>query len=246
MAEPTTRTPDSREAAAILLMLLGDEEAAEVLSRLDPAEVQHVLPPEVLQQVGDLGFRVRVVTAHEHRVLPTADTSRVDHHRRSHRIEGLDDPGTREGALDLLGERVGVRHEQRRRHPVREVERVRDVDQDLPVEVVLAGCLQRLEGPRAVGGVHDDLGPSGDLLEGRHPDVRMIGLPDGEGGIPHVIGLRALRERRRVAGPDRHVVPELRQLARDGPSHDPRPEHPDAHAMMLTVEGSPAPGDRAE
>jgi flagellar motor switch protein FliG len=42
MAEPGTRTPDSREAAAILLMLLGDEEAAEVLSRLDPEEVQNL------------------------------------------------------------------------------------------------------------------------------------------------------------------------------------------------------------
>lgn len=34
--------PNGREAAAILLMLLGDDEAAEVLSRLDPAEVQHL------------------------------------------------------------------------------------------------------------------------------------------------------------------------------------------------------------
>src|SRR3569623_1489318 len=30
------------EAAAILLMLLGDSEAAEVLSRLEPSEVQHL------------------------------------------------------------------------------------------------------------------------------------------------------------------------------------------------------------
>ncbi len=34
--------PEGSEAAAILLMLLGDEEAAEVLSRLDPHEVQHL------------------------------------------------------------------------------------------------------------------------------------------------------------------------------------------------------------
>jgi flagellar motor switch protein FliG len=34
--------PNGSEAAAILLMLLGDDEAADVLSRLDPGEVQHL------------------------------------------------------------------------------------------------------------------------------------------------------------------------------------------------------------
>ena len=34
--------PTGSEAAAILLMLLGDSEAADVLSRLDPSEVQHL------------------------------------------------------------------------------------------------------------------------------------------------------------------------------------------------------------
>src|SRR4028119_534238 len=34
--------PSGSEAAAILLMLLGDDEAANVLSRLEPAEVQHL------------------------------------------------------------------------------------------------------------------------------------------------------------------------------------------------------------
>src|SRR3569833_2564206 len=43
-AAPTTLTaqPSGSEAAAILLMLLGDTEAAEVLSRLEPSEVQHL------------------------------------------------------------------------------------------------------------------------------------------------------------------------------------------------------------
>ena len=39
---PDIATPTGSEAAAILLMLLGDEEAAEILSRLDPTEVQHL------------------------------------------------------------------------------------------------------------------------------------------------------------------------------------------------------------
>ena len=37
-----TPMPSGSEAAAILLMLLGDDEAANVLSRLDPSEVQHL------------------------------------------------------------------------------------------------------------------------------------------------------------------------------------------------------------
>lgn len=41
-AEASAAQPDGCEAAAILLMLLGDEEAAEVLSRLDPAEVERL------------------------------------------------------------------------------------------------------------------------------------------------------------------------------------------------------------
>ncbi len=41
-AVPITKTPTGSEAAAILLMLLGDDEAADVLSRLEPGEVQHL------------------------------------------------------------------------------------------------------------------------------------------------------------------------------------------------------------
>ncbi|PSJ39986.1 flagellar motor switch protein FliG [Allosphingosinicella deserti] len=39
---PAKAKVDGSEAAAILLMLLGDDEAADVLSRLDPQEVQHL------------------------------------------------------------------------------------------------------------------------------------------------------------------------------------------------------------
>jgi flagellar motor switch protein FliG len=39
---PAAAGPSGSEAAAILLMLLGDEEAANVLSRLEPTEVQHL------------------------------------------------------------------------------------------------------------------------------------------------------------------------------------------------------------
>ncbi|SFS12901.1 flagellar motor switch protein FliG [Sphingomonas jatrophae] len=42
MADPLNAVPQGGEAAAILLMLLPEEEAAEVLSRLDPEEVQHL------------------------------------------------------------------------------------------------------------------------------------------------------------------------------------------------------------
>jgi flagellar motor switch protein FliG len=39
---PTAAQPSGSETAAILLMLLGDEEAAEVLRQLEPGEVQHL------------------------------------------------------------------------------------------------------------------------------------------------------------------------------------------------------------
>ena len=41
-AAAAAKTPSGSEAAAILLMLLGDNEAADVLSRLEPGEVQHL------------------------------------------------------------------------------------------------------------------------------------------------------------------------------------------------------------
>ncbi|MFC7499883.1 flagellar motor switch protein FliG [Enterovirga sp. GCM10030262] len=40
--EAAVSEPKGSEAAAILLMLLGDEEAADILSRLDPNDVQHL------------------------------------------------------------------------------------------------------------------------------------------------------------------------------------------------------------
>ena len=41
-ATPVPREPSGSQVAAILLMLLGEEEAATVLSRLEPDEVQHL------------------------------------------------------------------------------------------------------------------------------------------------------------------------------------------------------------
>src|SRR3712207_2544707 len=40
--QPNASTLGGSETAAILLMMLGDEEAAEILSHLDPHEVQHL------------------------------------------------------------------------------------------------------------------------------------------------------------------------------------------------------------
>ncbi|HZG46140.1 MAG TPA: flagellar motor switch protein FliG, partial [Allosphingosinicella sp.] len=42
LAEALAAGPDGSAAAAILLMTLGDDEAAEILSHLDPMEVQHL------------------------------------------------------------------------------------------------------------------------------------------------------------------------------------------------------------
>src|SRR6478752_2758603 len=46
---------------------------------LEPTEVEDVGVPDLVQQVGDHGLGLRVVTGHEHRRLP-AEPAGVDHH----------------------------------------------------------------------------------------------------------------------------------------------------------------------
>ena len=89
------------------------------------------------------------------RVLAVRDAERIDHHARGHGVERLHDLRARERGLDLLAQRIRVADEERRRHPVGEVEGVRDVHQDLAVEVRLARGGEGLEGGRSLGRVDD-------------------------------------------------------------------------------------------
>ena len=72
-AIPAPAMPSGSEAAAILLMLLGDEEAADVLKRLDPSEVQHLggrihaIEPPALPRLGErLDLQAAAGAEHQH------------------------------------------------------------------------------------------------------------------------------------------------------------------------------------
>ena len=88
------------------------------------------------------------------------DEARVDHHVRVHRVQRLDDPRLGKCALDLLAEAVVDRDADDRRPALREIERVGDVDQHLPGEVLRAGRAERVERCVAVRAVEDELAVS--------------------------------------------------------------------------------------
>jgi flagellar motor switch protein FliG len=94
---PAAAGPSGSEAAAILLMLLGDEEAANVLSRLEPTEVQHL---------GTAMFNVANVSEEQVEGVFDLFLSRAPrpHHDR-----------LRRGAADPLGDGAGARRRPRRK-----------------------------------------------------------------------------------------------------------------------------------
>lgn len=79
-----------------------------------------------------------MVPADEH-VGRLAGKVRIHHVRVAHCIEGLDDPRVLQDPLDLLPARVGVTDRQPR-GALRDVQRVRRINDDLVAEVPQAGC----------------------------------------------------------------------------------------------------------
>ena len=79
----------------------------------EAVELDDVAPAEALEQLPDLRTRRGVVAGHEDGGVAVTDRSRVDHHRCRHRVQRLDHLRLGEGALDLLGQRVGVLDAQR-------------------------------------------------------------------------------------------------------------------------------------
>ena len=73
-------------------------------------------PAELPQQLARPAvFAAAIVAGDEHRVRALHER-RVDHHRRRHGVERLDDAHVGQRALDLLAERVVVADGERRRH----------------------------------------------------------------------------------------------------------------------------------
>ena len=55
----------------------------------------------------------------------------------------------------------------------------------------------------------------GGLRRRREPDLRVRLEPGLEGRVAHVVGLRSRERLLRIPGPHRHLVAELRELARE-------------------------------
>jgi hypothetical protein len=106
--------------------------------------------------------------------------------------------------LDLLAQAVCVANRQDRWHAVREVERVRDVDEGLVREIVGLGHAQRFERLVAGSAVEHQLAVGSGVCE---LDRVLLRRP----------------------GADEHVVVELDELCRDRPPDIAGPENADLH-----------------
>jgi hypothetical protein len=151
-------------------------------------------------------FAPRVVAGDEERML-ARDPPRLDHRGGGDRVEGLDDLGIGIGALDLLADAVVVANREPQL-PVAEVERVRDVDQHLAVQVVGARGLEHGEGIAASRRVDQQLAVGGGF---------------GEGTLVLALGAR----------PDHDVVAELAQLPCQCLPDDACSKDSDAHLSTL-------------
>ena len=158
---------------------------------------------------------------------------RVDHQRGRQGVEGLDDLGLREGALDLLAEGVGVLDEQGGREALGEVERVGDVDQHLAGQVVRTGQAEHVEGGGAGGGVDDQLGACRCVGEGGERRPLVVGVPGGERRVAHAVGLGAGQGGLGVAGADHDGVAELVEAAGDRLADHAGAENCDVHEMSF-------------
>jgi O-acetylserine/cysteine efflux transporter len=203
---------------------LGGARGAEV------AEVDHVPPAEGLgEELGDLRLGLVVVAAHEHGVVAFGELTGVGHQQGVHGVEGLDHPEVGEGALDALAEGVGVGDQQRGGHALGEVEGVGQVDQDLAVEVGLAGQPQGVNAGRSGGGVDEQLAMGGRVGEAAHLHVSVLGVPGRERRVAVAVRLLTGQGGRRVPGADHHLVPRLGQLGREDLADHARAKNTDPH-----------------
>ncbi len=197
---------------------------------LDAAEVDDVVVAERGQQVGHGRLGRGVLTGDEHRAA-RPESLRVHHQVGVEGVQGLDDLGLGERPLHLLAERVGVLDEQAGREPLREVERVRDVHQRLPGQVLGAGQGEHLEGGGTRARVDHELRTGGGVGVGRERHVRVVGVPRGERRGAHGVGLGAGQRVLRVPGPDDDGVAELVEPAGDRAADGAGAEDCDVHGF---------------
>ena len=127
-----------------------------------------------------------------------ASSPGVEHHVAVEGVERLHHEGVRQGALDLLAEAVVVDHRQPWREALREVEGVRDVDEDLAGQGV-ADVGEHRDARRTVRGVDDELGPRAD----RPRRCRSTRCHRPRRPRPAPSGCRLVRDPRRTSWPSR-------------------------------------------
>src|SRR5438093_1573942 len=122
----------------------------------NPADIQRPGPPEFLQDPDDLLLGCGVVPGDQH-LRRAARVLRVDHLRVRDRVEALHDLRVRKEPLDSLAQGIFRADEQPRRRSAREVERIRDIDQNLGSEVLEPGEFDHVLGGRPLDREEQDL-----------------------------------------------------------------------------------------
>src|SRR5215213_5502711 len=146
--EPPSRSSTNFGRSSMLPLSRLSFPVSADLGSTDDLEVENGLlecteqpQPYRQQHLGTLRLRLRVITAHKHGVVGLSELSGVDHEVSVHVVQGFDHLRLGEPPLDLLSEGVGIRHRERGRHTLREVQRVGDVYEDLAVQVFRASEL---------------------------------------------------------------------------------------------------------
>src|ERR1041385_5061944 len=151
----------------------GHAHRLEVARAVDAADVDDA-PAERVADLADDLLRVVVVAAEEH-VGRAAGEVRLIEQAVADGVEGLYEPRARNLALHLLAEGV-VEADGEPRRARAEVERVRGVDDDLPVEVLRPGQPQRFAPGLAAGGGGGEAG--GEPRRARAEVERVRGVDD--------------------------------------------------------------------
>src|SRR2546428_650053 len=131
----------------------------------DPADIQRAGPPEFFQDPDDLLLRRGIVPRDQH-LGHTARVLRVDHLRIRDRVEALHDLRGRKEPLDPLAEGILRADEQPGRWSAGEVERIRDIDQNLGPEVLRPGEFDHILGRRPLDREEQDLAVPRPVREG--------------------------------------------------------------------------------
>ena len=155
--------------------------------------------------------------------------SRVNHQSCVHGVEGLDHPRVREGPLDPFPQAFGVDRVQDRRHSLRKVERVGNVQQDLPGQVGTPGGSKGRERRSTIGGIDHHFAFFRCCAERLQPDALVRRLPLVEWLPAHGARLSTAGSLRRIPGSHHHFMPQGAEGCGERPAHSAGSKDCDLH-----------------